>query len=57
MDGLKAIQQLNDLQLELNNTINLMGIQGKELSEKERDYKIALMQEALRLKDEGMAAT
>ena len=57
MDGLKAIQQLNDLQLELNNTINLMGIQGKELSEKERDYKTALMQEALRLKDEGMAAT
>ena len=57
MDGLKAIQQLNDLQLELNNTINLMGIQGYELSEKERDYKIALMQEALRLKDEGMAAT
>lgn len=57
MDGLKLINDLDELQRQLNNAISLMGIQGKELSEKERDYKIALMQEALRLKDEGMAAT
>lgn len=57
MDGLKAIQQLNDLQIALNETINLMGVQGKELSEAERDYKISLRQNALMLKDDGMAAT
>lgn len=57
MDGLQAVQQLNDLQIALNETINLMGIQGKELSEAERDYKIALRQHALSLKDDGMAAT
>lgn len=57
MDGLKAVQQLNDLQQDLNKTINLMGVQGQELSEAERDYKVALQQAALRLRDEGMAAT
>lgn len=57
MDGLKAIQQLNDLQIALSETINLMGVQGKELSEAERDYKISLRQNALMLKDDGMAAT
>lgn len=57
MDGLQVIQQLNDLQIALNETINLMGIQGKELSEAERDYKISLRQNALSLRDDGMAAT
>lgn len=57
MDGLQAINNLNNLQKQLNDAISLMGIQGKELSEAEKSYKIALMQEALRLKEEGMAAT
>lgn len=57
MDGLKAIQELNDLQISLNETISLMGVQGKELSLAERNYKVALAQEALSLKNQGMAIT
>lgn len=57
MDGLKAIQQLNDLQLNLNDTISLMSIQGKDLSEAEMKYKIALREEALLMKDQGESAT
>ena len=57
MDGLQAIQQLNDLQIALNETINLKGVQGKELADAEKEYKIALQQQVLILKDQGMAAT
>lgn len=57
MDGLKAIQQLNDLQIALNDTISLMAVQGKELSLCEQAYKVALRQQVLLLRDEGMAAT
>ena len=57
IDGLQAIQQLNDLQQDLTKTINLMGVQGQELSEAERDYKVVLRKAALLLRDEGMAAT
>lgn len=57
MDGLQAINQLNNLQKSLDETISLMSKQGKELSECERDYKIALMEEVLKLRDDGMAAT
>ena len=57
MDGLKAIQQLNDLQKQLDDTISLMAKQGKELSEAERDYYIALRQQAVLMKDSGESAT
>lgn len=57
MDGLSAIQQLNDLQNVLDSTITLMAKQGKELSEAERDYYIALRQQALLMKDAGEPAT
>lgn len=57
MEGLKAIQQLNDMQNSLNDTISLMAKQGKELSEAEMNYKIALRQEALLMKNEGESAT
>lgn len=57
MDGLSAIQQLNDLQAQLDATISLMSKQGKELSEAERDYYIALRQQAVLMKDAGEPAT
>ena len=57
MDGIKAIQGLNDLQADLNNCISLMSIQGKELSEAERKYKVALRQQALVMKGAGESAT
>ena len=57
MDGLKALQQLNDLQKQLDDTISLMAKQGKELSEAERDYYIALRQQAVLMKDSGEPAT
>lgn len=57
MDGVSAIQQLNDLQAQLDATISLMSKQGKELSEAERDYYIALRQQAVLMKDSGEPAT
>lgn len=51
----------NDIQeliKKLNNSINILAKYGKELAEAERDYKIVLRQEALKLRnDQEMAVT
>lgn len=57
MDGLVAINELNDLSKRLTQGIKLMGKYGREYAEAERDYKVALSQEALRLRAEEMPVT
>lgn len=57
MEGLKAIQELNDLAEELRQQIKTLARQGIEQAEAERAYKITLRQEALKLKAQGMAVT
>lgn len=51
------INALNDYSRKLTEAVKLMGHYGREYAAAERDYKIALAQEALRLKSEGMAVT
>lgn len=55
MDLFNEIQELIK---KLNSSINILAKYGKELSEAERNYKITLRQEALKLRnDEKMAVT
>lgn len=51
------INELNDLSIKLSVSGKQMERFGKELAEAERDYKICLRQEALKLRAEGMAVT
>ena len=49
---------IQDLTRKLNQAINLLAKYGNELAESERDYKITLRQEALKLRSEkGMPVT
>lgn len=49
---------IQDLILRLTKSINILAKYGKEFSEAERDYKITLRQEALKLRnDENMPVT
>lgn len=57
MTGADLINELNDLNRKLSAGINLMAKYGKEKAEAERDYKITLNQECLKLRDSGMAVT
>lgn len=57
MEGLNAINELNDLQQRLTQGIKLMGRYGKEYAQAESDYKIALSQEALKLRASDMPVT
>ena len=57
MDGLKAINDMNELQKRLNEAIKIMGKTGRAWASAEREYKIALMQETLKEKNKGTAAT
>lgn len=57
MDGLKAINEINELQRRLDNGIKVMGKCGRDWAAAERDYRLAAMEETLKLKDQGMAAT
>ena len=57
MTGADLINELNDLNRKLSTGINIMAKYGKEYAEAERDYKITLNQECLKLRDSGMAAT
>lgn len=57
MDGTKAINEKEELNNRLENAKVQMRSWGIDLAEKERTYKIRLMQEVLKLKDEGMPAT
>lgn len=52
-----AINDLNDLMKRLSNGIKLMGKYGREYAEAERDYKVALAKEAMKLKADGMPVT
>jgi hypothetical protein len=55
MDLFNDIQELTK---KLNHAIRTLATYGKELAESERNYKISLRQEALKLKSEkGMAVT
>lgn len=57
MDGLLAVNELNDLSTKLTQGIKLMGKYGREYAVAERNYKVALSQEALRLRAEDMPVT
>lgn len=57
MDGLMAINELNELSQKLSQGIKLMGRYGREYAAAERKYKVALAQEALRLRSEEMPVT
>ena len=57
MDGLIAVNELNDLSVKLSEGIKLMGRYGREYAKKEAEYKRALMQEALRLREQEMPVT
>ena len=56
-DGLSLMNELNSLSDKLTQGIRLMAKYGREYAAAERDYKIALKQEALRLRNDGMAVT
>ena len=53
----ELLNRLNDLQRSMTNGVKLMGRYGREYARAERDYKVELSQEALRLKDGGMKVT
>lgn len=57
MTGADLINELNSLNKKLSAGINLMSKYGREFAEAERDYKITLNQECLKLRDSGMAVT
>lgn len=57
MDGLSAINEMNDLSLRLTQGIKLMGRYGREYAEAEKVYKIALSEEALKLRSQDMPVT
>lgn len=57
MTGADLINELNNLNKKLSTGINLIAKYGKDYAEAERDYKITLNQECLKLKDSGMAVT
>ena len=54
MDLFNQIQELTE---RLNVAIKSLSKKGQELAEAEREYKITLRQEALKLRNEGMAIT
>lgn len=54
---MEELNNLNDLCLKLTQAIKLMARYGKELAEAEKNYKIALRQEALKLRSGDMAVT
>lgn len=57
MDGLRAMQDLNDLAEQLNRHIDGLFQAGKAQAEAERAYKIILRQKALELRADGMPVT
>ncbi|MGF6376873.1 hypothetical protein M2140_001951 [Clostridiales Family XIII bacterium PM5-7] len=57
MSGQLLVNELNEYSTELSSGVRLMAKYGKEYAAAESDYKIALMQESLKLRDAGMAVT
>lgn len=52
------LEQINKLNRELSQSIKMLRSNGEDFAKKERDYKITLRQEALKLRQEkGMAVT
>lgn len=51
------MQRIEGLTAELHNTVKQMARHGKDRSEAEHDYRIAVQQETLKLRDEGVPAT
>ena len=58
MDGLDLMNEINDLCTKLTHSGEQMKKYGRELAEAERDYKVCLRQEALKLRNsENMPVT
>lgn len=57
MDGLQAINELNELNTRLKAQIKAVGDFGRKWAKAEYDYNVALASATLRLKDEGVPAT
>lgn len=54
---MNLFNDIQELIEKLNTSIKSLAKNGKALAEAERDYKITLRQEALKLKSDGMAVT
>ena len=58
MSGIELFNDLQGLTIKLNTSINVLAKYGKDFAEAEKDYKITLRQEALKLRAEkGMPVT
>lgn len=57
LGDLTMINELNDLSNRLTDAVRQMARHGKEYAKAEMDYKIALAQEALKLRADGMPVT
>ena len=55
MEGFELIQELHAKTRQLEASIKLLRQNGTAYAQAERDYKILLRQECLKLRDEGMA--
>lgn len=54
---MEDLNELNNLCMELSQAIKLMATYGRKLAEAEKNYKISLRQEALKLRSGDMAVT
>ncbi len=57
MDGLIAINDLNEMSKQLGAAVKTMGKYGRDLAEANQAYKVALAKAALELRAEGMPVT
>lgn len=57
MDGVIAVNDLNDLCAQLSAAVKTMGKYGRDLAEANQAYKVAMARAALELRAEGMAVT
>ena len=57
MDGLQAINELNDLTLAMSKKIDLLRDYGVKLANAKHDYNVELGKEIMRLRSEGAPAT
>lgn len=55
MDGIMMMNDLNDLSKSLKEAIRLLAKYGQQQAQAEMNYKIALRETCLKLRDEGMA--
>ena len=57
MEGLKAVQEVNELTLLLDSNLQMLKKYGIELAQREADYKQALAEESEKLKAQSMPVT